>query len=50
MEVKMERSNHLNDEDRTEVDKEDVAQGWENGLSPLLSSPLLSSQTAYLPK
>lgn len=27
MEVKMERSYHLNDEDQTEVEKVDVAQG-----------------------
>ncbi|XP_031552940.1 X-ray repair cross-complementing protein 5-like isoform X2 [Actinia tenebrosa] len=31
MEVKMERSYHLNDEDQTEVQKDDVAQGYRYG-------------------
>lgn len=34
MEVKMERSYHLNDEDQTEVEKEDVAQGRDIALPP----------------
>ncbi|KAK3699754.1 hypothetical protein QZH41_015603, partial [Actinostola sp. cb2023] len=31
MDVKMERSYHLNDEDQTEIEKEDIAQGYRYG-------------------